>query len=118
MSRWSATIRWIQRRCESEVEVLRSDSIAIAVVKDLKLTDDPEFVDTKPGLCPSIFGGSFGPPSEDVRNRIAVSSLKANLTVRRVGLTYVVEVSFPLVWTGRRRRGSSIPLRKPTSTTS
>ena len=42
------------------MEVLRSDSIALAVVKDLKLTDDPEFVDTKPGLFSTIFGGIFG----------------------------------------------------------
>ena len=79
---------------ESEVEVLRSDSIALAVVKDLKLTDDPEFVDTKPGLLSLIFGGTFRPPSDDVRNRIAVGSLKGSLSIRRIGLTYVVEVSF------------------------
>jgi polysaccharide biosynthesis transport protein len=79
---------------ESEVEVLRSDSIALAVVKDLKLTDDPEFVDTKPGLFSLIFGGTSSPLSDDVRQRIAVGSLKGNLAIRRVGLTYVVEVSF------------------------
>ena len=35
---------------ESEVEILRSESIALAVVKDQKLIDDPDFVDTRPGL--------------------------------------------------------------------
>ena len=79
---------------ESEVEVLRSDSIALAVVKDLKLTDDPEFVDTKPGLFSTIFGGIFRGPSEDVRQRIAVGALQGNLTIRRLGLTYVLGVSF------------------------
>ena len=34
---------------ESEVEVLGSESIALAVVDDLKLTNDPEFVDTRSG---------------------------------------------------------------------
>ena len=81
-------------RVESEVEVLRSDSIALAVVKELKLTDDPEFFNNKPSLWSLIFGGIFGSPSQDVRNRIAVATLKGNLTVRRVGLTYVLEVSF------------------------
>ena len=79
---------------ESEVEVLRSDSIALAVVKELKLTDDPEFFNNKPSLWSLIFGGIFGPPSEEVRNRIAVANLKGNLTIRRVALTYVLEVSF------------------------
>ena len=47
---------------ESEVEVLRSDSIALAVVKDLKLTDDPEFVDTKPGLSSPFSAASSAAP--------------------------------------------------------
>ena len=34
---------------KSEAEVLRSDSIALAVVNDLQLTEDPEFVDSNPG---------------------------------------------------------------------
>src|SRR5271169_2473381 len=79
---------------DSEVEVLHSDSIALAVVKDLKLIDDPEFVDTKPGLFSTVFGGIFRGPSEDVRKRIAVKVLQGNLTTRRVGLTYVLEISF------------------------
>src|SRR5271169_3811603 len=81
-------------QADSEVEVLRSDNIALAVVKDLKLTDDPEFVDTKPGLFSTVFGGIFRGPSEDVRKRIAVKVLQGNLTTRRVGLTYVLEISF------------------------
>src|SRR3984957_18909842 len=32
---------------DSEVEVLSSESIALDVIRDQKLTDDPEFVDTR-----------------------------------------------------------------------
>jgi polysaccharide biosynthesis transport protein len=75
---------------ESEVELLRSESIAIAVVKDLKLTDDPEFVGTGRGL----FSTTLGASNEDTRNRIAVAALRGSLSVRRIGLTHVLEVSF------------------------
>jgi polysaccharide biosynthesis transport protein len=78
---------------ESEVTVLRSESIALAVVKELKLTDDPEFVDDKPGLFSRLFGGS-GELSDELRTRIAVSALRGGLLVRRLGLTYVLEISF------------------------
>ena len=64
------------------------------MVKDLKLTDDPEFFNNKPSLWSLIFGGIFGPPSEEVRNRIAVANLKGNLIIRRIALTYVLEVLF------------------------
>ena len=75
---------------ESEVEILRSESIALAVVKELKLTDDPEFVDAKPGLWSWLFGA----PSDDARTRTAVNALRGGLSVRRVGLTHVLEISF------------------------
>lgn len=70
----------------TETEVLgRSDIIALAVVKDLKLTDDPEFVD------PNIFRDP-----EDER-RIAVKALQRNLTIRVLGRSPIdieLQVSF------------------------
>jgi polysaccharide biosynthesis transport protein len=78
---------------ESEVTILRSESIALAVVKELKLTDDPEFVDDKPGFFSWLFGGS-GQLSDELRTRIAVSALRGGLVVRRIGLTNVLEISF------------------------
>src|SRR5262245_50624877 len=35
---------------ESQVEILRSENIALKVIKDLRLTDDPEFVGSGGGL--------------------------------------------------------------------
>jgi succinoglycan biosynthesis transport protein ExoP len=85
---------------ESEVEVLRSESISLAVVRDLKLTDDPAFVHANSGLLMGIVSAVFG-VNEDARElsdaereRIAVATLDANLAVRRVGLTYVLEISY------------------------
>jgi succinoglycan biosynthesis transport protein ExoP len=76
---------------ESEVEILRSESVALAVVKDQKLFDDPDFVDTRPGLFAMLFGGG---PNQELRTRVAVSALESNLGVRRVGLTHVLEISY------------------------
>ena len=85
---------------ETEVQLLSSESIALAVIKDLKLTDDPEFVNTKPGFIMGLASAIFG-VNEDTtalsdtdRNRIAVAAFRGDLTVRRLGLTYAMEISF------------------------
>ncbi len=41
---------------ESQVEILRSENIALAVIKQLHLTDDPEFVGFGGGLIGSAYG--------------------------------------------------------------
>ena len=40
---------------ETEIEVLKSEQIGLSVVKDLKLTEDPEFVGSQTGLIGAIF---------------------------------------------------------------
>jgi polysaccharide biosynthesis transport protein len=84
---------------ESQVEILKSDTIALAVIKKLNLIDDPEFTGPGGGILgtllnlPALFG-SDGPRSEFALTRQAVRSLQSRLTVRRVGLTYVIEIGF------------------------
>src|SRR5262249_44222988 len=39
---------------ESQVEILRSENIALAVIKQLRLTEDPEFVRSGGGLLGSV----------------------------------------------------------------
>ena len=85
---------------ESEVEVLGSESIANAVIDDLKLTNDPEFIGTGNGPIVGLLSAIFG-MDEDARSlsdvqrkRIAIKILRDNLTVRRIGLTYVLEISY------------------------
>lgn len=85
---------------DSEVELLGSESIARAVVDDQKLTEDPEFVDTRRGplmrLLSAIFGANEDSRmlSDAERERTAIDNFRGNLSVRRVGMTYVLEISY------------------------
>jgi polysaccharide biosynthesis transport protein len=85
-------------RVESEVEVLRSETIALSVISDLHLIDDPEFVGSKGGLSllSLIFGFNEDPRALSVaeRQRLAVETFESNLKVRRVALTYVLEIAY------------------------
>ena len=40
---------------ESQVEVLKSENVALAVIKNLHLTEDPEFVGSGGGLLGTLF---------------------------------------------------------------
>jgi succinoglycan biosynthesis transport protein ExoP len=85
---------------ETEVEVLKSENIALAVIKDLHLTADPEFVGPSSGLLGAVFRsvanlfGSQGPSSEFELTRRAVTAFQSRLDVKRIGLTYVIQISF------------------------
>lgn len=47
---------------ETQVEILKSESIGLSVIKDLKLTKDPEFIGQEAGLLEG-YGGFFDPPA-------------------------------------------------------
>jgi len=84
---------------ESQVEILKSETIALAVIKKLNLASDPEFVGGG-GLIGTLFGavtGLFGsnePSSEFALEREAVAAFGNRLSVKRVGLTYIILISF------------------------
>src|SRR6202051_3177392 len=40
---------------ETEIEVLKSDRVGLSVIKELKLTEDPEFVGSQTGFIGTIF---------------------------------------------------------------
>ncbi len=101
---------------DSQVEVLKSDNVALGVVNVLALDQDPEFN----GLGLSIFGTAFGfiRTVLDVRNwftqtdiieidrkqkarEYAVFILKKYLNVKRVARTYVLTIAF--TWPDRRK---------------
>jgi capsular exopolysaccharide synthesis family protein len=87
---------------ESQIALLTSDTIVRAVVEGLNLKDDPEFVgESKPffsGLL-TIFSTSgreetpIDMVAEDTRTRLAVEALRNVLDVRRLGLSYVINLS-------------------------
>jgi capsular exopolysaccharide synthesis family protein len=81
---------------ESQIQVIRSESIAQAVVKKLKLAEDPAFS----GVSSSIFTLPFrlisGAPELDAaaRERLALARFKNGLEVRRVGLSYSIDIYY------------------------
>jgi succinoglycan biosynthesis transport protein ExoP len=84
---------------DSQVEILKSETIASAVIKDLRLTDSPEFTGKEGGLLSSIgelFSGMFpeSPPTDDQLLRTAIGRFANNLSIKRVGLSYVIEISY------------------------
>ena len=99
---------------ESQVELLRSERIAGDVVADLKLLQDPEFAPREPESDPAKGGGAADPAAkgggaadqpgkggvavdpaaaEAQRLRATVAALGKRVGVRRVGQSYVIEVT-------------------------
>lgn len=85
---------------DSQVEILRSDWVAALVVRRLDLLNDPE-LNEPPGLVGtarawlrSLYAAPEPPPSEADRIRRLAERLRGDLTVRRVGQSYVLEVSY------------------------
>jgi succinoglycan biosynthesis transport protein ExoP len=67
---------------ESQLRVLKSDNVALAVIRNLNLNADPEFA---------------GPPnagSEYDEMRRALAAFESRLNVSRDGLSYVIKVTF------------------------
>jgi succinoglycan biosynthesis transport protein ExoP len=85
---------------ESQVEILRSEALATSVVKQLKLQDDPEFVARRPYFLISLMRAALGiaddpkPQSDQERERSAVRTLRENMTARRLGVTYILDISY------------------------
>jgi succinoglycan biosynthesis transport protein ExoP len=93
---------------DSQVEVLRSDKIALAVISKLNLTKDPEFTNDHSYLLTKVvrsirsifdlnrlvFNRDEAPSDEDKDVRQALNHLKANLSVGRLSRTYVLSVGY------------------------
>jgi polysaccharide biosynthesis transport protein len=87
---------------DSQVEALRSENVALPIVKDLHLTEDPEFVESH-GLVPTVMGfisdlftsaAPAQPRSEFELTRSALGALQGNLKVKRVPGTYVIDIEY------------------------
>ena len=85
---------------DTEVEVLRSRSLAEKVVAELGLERDAEF---NPGLAPAgPFGflkptPATGAASSEATHAAVVDNVLAGLKIRRAGLTYLINVGFESV---------------------
>lgn len=83
---------------ESQGEILKSENVALAVIKDLDLVNNPTFSEPRglTGILTSIVRTVFSgePPTDYKRLRETVEQFQNRLTVKRVGVTYVFEISF------------------------
>ncbi|MGY4344831.1 uncharacterized protein involved in exopolysaccharide biosynthesis [Bradyrhizobium sp. GM7.3] len=85
---------------DSQVELLKSEAIATKVIKDLKLVGSADFMSDGGGLLSSISGAITGifsestPPTEEQILRAALARFASGLSIKRVGVTYVIEISF------------------------
>ena len=79
---------------ESQIEILKSDTIALSVINSLHLADDPEFGGP---IENSTFFGLFhssDKSSSSDRSRGALASFEKRLSASRVGISFVIEISF------------------------
>lgn len=85
---------------DSQVEVINSDDLILSVVRRLKLTEDPEFNGSKPGLLSLIMGkvtslfGSGEPASQERIEHAVVEQVQKNLRTERVLTTYVLSLNY------------------------
>jgi len=85
---------------ESQIEVVRSDGVALAVISHLKLADDPSFL-PKPSLPSQVWNWMTSrfisqAPQTDLDPKVygALELYRKSLTVRRLNLSFALEVSF------------------------
>ena len=85
---------------ESQVELLKSERVGLAVVKKLGLSEDPEFIAAKSGFAGALafashlFALRSEPLSESETVRAALGVLAKNLTVARIGVSYFIAVKY------------------------
>jgi polysaccharide biosynthesis transport protein len=85
---------------ETQVEVLRSDNIGLAVIKDLGLTKDPEFTGGGKGFLGAVVAfasnllGQAQRSSEDAIARRALEVFQKYEQITRVGRTYVLDIAY------------------------
>jgi succinoglycan biosynthesis transport protein ExoP len=84
---------------DSQVEILKSENIGLAVIKDLHLADDPEFTGRGTGIIGTVFdliSSLFGSDqkTEFERTRQALGRFQNALSIKRIALTYVIEIGY------------------------
>jgi succinoglycan biosynthesis transport protein ExoP len=83
---------------ESQVGVLKSQSVAAYVVKHLRLADDRQFLRPEGGLPDKLFAslgwGPSEPKSEAERVGEAIGTVLGGLDVKRVGQSYMMRIDF------------------------
>jgi len=83
---------------ESQLELIKSENFALAVIQKLGLTKDPEFVGSGRGWKSTLLGFFFSqpanPPTSDELTARALSVFAKSLIVKRIGNTYAIDIAF------------------------
>jgi polysaccharide biosynthesis transport protein len=84
---------------ESEIETTKSERVASVVANRLKLNTDPEFIGTGESLKQRIFAllrpkAPASEPSKDEVMRGVIGVLRQNLSVARVGRSYIEQIGY------------------------
>ena len=87
---------------ETQVELLRSDEVALRVINKLNLSEDPRFIGGESrsllrSLLYRVAPGYFPESpalSEDERQSLALGQFDKSLSVSRIGVTYAIEIEF------------------------
>jgi polysaccharide biosynthesis transport protein len=91
---------------DSQVEILKSEKIALDVVKQLDLTKDPDLMGQGGSPIGKLIGSIIGsvsswfdtappaPKSQSELEHAVANAFAGRLTIQRVGLSYIIEVSF------------------------
>lgn len=86
---------------QTQIETLKSANVSRAVIKELRLTEDPEFIGSGPSFVQSMLNlvtslyksAPPPPPSESLVMRQVLAAFEGRRTVTRVGQSYVMEIS-------------------------
>jgi succinoglycan biosynthesis transport protein ExoP len=90
---------------DSEVELLKSENVSLAVIKRFNLANDPEFIGPGDDVFQMLLGwvsdlsgyhffSNEVPKTEYERTRRAATVFANRLSVKRVGLSYIIQISF------------------------
>ena len=92
---------------DTQIEILNSENVALSVIKDLHLNEDPEFISPSAGFLGTIANLATGavnavlpsptanePSADYLVVRRALRTFQEHLKVKRVGLTYAIEIDF------------------------
>jgi len=93
---------------DTQIEILNSENVMLSVIKDLHLNEDSEFISPKAGFLGTIANLVTGAinailPSSPTANepsaefqvmRRALATFQSHLRVKRIGLSYAIEIDF------------------------
>jgi uncharacterized protein involved in exopolysaccharide biosynthesis/Mrp family chromosome partitioning ATPase len=87
---------------DSQLEILKSESIARSVIRTQNLLSDPDFASQSGGVLNivgmifnALLGADAGEASREFDQwRRAIARFQANLTIKRIGLTYIIQVAY------------------------